>query len=133
MTQITPPPFSLVYAQGTDMHDAMKRREVEILHNAGFSIRVRYENGVTDVLGLFAAHLRWSRRTYVEVVPDELEEALIRALLDSFGGVPFLCPFDNPKTIVPSRHDNAIQWNTTFAQVATHYRFAIELCVPRRG
>ncbi len=243
--QFTSPPLPLAYARGNDMHDAMKRREIEILHKAGLSIRqvarkagvsrnavrrilrdqglpeaadslvgrppiaepyegharqileerpdlptveilrllrlqgyrggknpvyqlvrrlrktvrppplvlfdglagefsqndfgairVRYENGTTEVLHFFAARLKWSRWVYVEIVPNEREEALIRALLNSFqsfGGVPLLCVFDNPKTIVLSRYGNAIQWNPTFAQVATDYRFAIELCTPRRG
>ncbi len=108
----------------------------EFSQNDFGSVRVRYENETEEVLHFFAARLKWSRWVYVEIVPNEQEEALVRALLnsfESFGGVPLLCVFDNPKTIILSRHGTAIQWNPTFAQVANDYRFGPELCTPRRG
>ena len=108
----------------------------EFSQNDFGAIRVRYEGGGLEVLHFFAARLKWSRWMYVELVPNEQEEALIRALLNafqSFGGVPLLCVFDNPKTIVSSLSVISIQWHPTFAQVALEYRFAIELCTPRRG
>ncbi|EQD46398.1 Integrase, catalytic region, partial [mine drainage metagenome] len=87
-------------------------------------------------LHFFAARLKWSRWVYVEPVPNERVEALSRALINSFqsfGGVPLVGVFDNPKTVVIARHGDRIQWNETFAQVALDFRFGPELCTPRRG
>ena len=108
----------------------------EFSQNDFGQIRVRYDTGETETLHFFAARLKFSRWVYVEIVPNEQVEALSRALLasfSSFGGVPLACVFDNPKTVVVSRHGNSIQWNETFQQVAMDYRFACELCWPRRG
>ena len=72
----------------------------------------------------------------MELVPNEQEEALIRALLHaflSFGGVPLCCVFDKPKTVVVARQSDHIQWNETFGQVFLDYRLVPELCTPRSG
>ncbi len=98
--------------------------------------RVRYESGAEEILHFFAARLKWSRWMYLEITPNEQVEALSRALLNSFasfGGVPMIAVFDNPKTVVLSRHGPTIDWNPTFAQVSSDYRFAAELCTPGRG
>ena len=98
--------------------------------------RVKYDDGTVEIVHFFAGRLKWSRWMYVEFVKDEAEESLIRALLSSlssFGGVPLLSVFDNPKTVVVSRTGNVIEWNETFAQVMVDYRFAAELCWPRQG
>ncbi len=108
----------------------------EFCQNDFGHVRVRYDNGTEELLHFFASRLKWSRWVYVELVPNEQVEALIRALLhafDTFGGVPLACVFDNPKTIVISRQGGSIQWNDTFSQVALDYRFGPELCTPRRG
>lgn len=108
----------------------------EFSQNDFGSVRVRYDDGTGETLHFFASRLKWSRWIYVELVPDEKVESLVRALLgafDAFGGVPLACVFDNPKTVVISRHGGQIQWNDTFAQVALDYRFVAELCTPRRG
>src|SRR5205823_4561499 len=80
--------------------------------------------------------LKYSRWVDVRVVENEGVESLVRSLLsgfESFGGVPLVAVFDNPKTVVISRKDSRIQWNDTFGQTALDYRFAPELCTPRRG
>jgi transposase len=108
----------------------------EFCQNDFGHVRVRYDDGTEEILHFFASRLKWSRWVYVELVPNEQVEALVRALLaafDSFGGVPLACVFDNPKTVVLSRQGGQIQWNDTFAQVALDYRFGPELCTPRRG
>ena len=108
----------------------------EFSQNDFGSVRVRYDDGTEETIHFFASRLKWSRWIYVELVPDEKVESLVRALLsafDAFGGVPLACVFDNPKTVVISRHGDQIQWNDTFAQVALDYRFVPELCTPRRG
>lgn len=108
----------------------------EFSQNDFGQVRVKYDDGTVEIVHFFAGRLKWSRWMYVELVKDETEESLIRALLSSFssfGGVPLLCVFDNPKTVVTSRTGNVIEWNDTFAQVALDYRFAAELCWPRQG
>ena len=108
----------------------------EFAQNDFGSVRVRYDNGSEEILHFFASRLKWSRWIYVELVPNEQEEALIRALLHafrSFGGVPLCCVFDNPKTVVIARQGDHIQWNATFGQVFLDYRFVAELCTPRSG
>jgi transposase len=108
----------------------------EFCQNDFGQVRVRYDTGPTEILHFFASRLKWSRWVHVELVADEQVESLVRSLLNafhSFGGVPLVGVFDNPKTVVISRQGGTIQWNATFAQVALDYRFAPELCTPRRG
>lgn len=95
---------------------------------------VRYVDGHTERVHFFASRLKWSRAVDVRLVPNEQEEALVRALLrgfEAFGGIPLVTVWDNPKTVVQTRQGNLIVWNATFGQVALDYRFAPELCWPR--
>lgn len=104
-------------------------------HDFG-QVRVRYDDGSVERVRFFVSRLKWSRWTHVKLVPGEDVESLTRALLagfESFGGVPLVCVFDNPTTVVISRKDSVIRWNDTFGQVALDYRFAPELCTPRRA
>lgn len=85
----------------------------------------------------FAAYrLKYSRWMWVEVVPDERAEALIRVLLRAFehsGGVPLRVVFDRPKTVVTGYEDGGKRpiWHQTLAHAVIDYGFAIELCAPR--
>jgi transposase len=104
-------------------------------HDFG-QIDVRYTAGGQERVRFFASRLKWSRVAHVSLVPDEREEALIRALLaafEVFGGVPLVTVWDNPKTVVLKRKGDLIVWNPIFGQVALDYRFAPELCWPRAG
>jgi len=104
-------------------------------HDFG-EVQVRYVSGPSERIRFFASRLKYSRWMDVRVVPDERVEALVRSLLlafESFGGVPLVAVFDNPKTVVLGREDKRIEWNETFGQVALDYRFAPELCTPGRG
>jgi len=104
-------------------------------HDFG-QVDVRYIDGRVERVHFFASRLKWSRVAHVVLVPDEREEALIRALLlalDAFGGVPLVTVWDNPKTVVVARKGELIVWNAVFGQVALDYRFAPELCWPRSG
>ena len=95
---------------------------------------VRYGDGRTERVHFFASRLKWSRAVDVRLVPNEQEEALVRALLHSFeafGGIPLVTVWDNPKTVVQARQGDLIVWNAVFGQVALDYRFAPELCWPR--
>lgn len=95
---------------------------------------VRYVEGRTERVHFFASRLKWSRAMDVRLVPNEQEEALVRALLrgfEAFGGIPLVTVWDNPKTVVQARQGATIVWNAVFGQVALDYRFAPELCWPR--
>lgn len=95
---------------------------------------VRYVDGRTERVHFFASRLKWSRAVDVRLVPNEQEEALVRALLrsfEAFGGIPLVTVWDNPKTVVQARQGDLIVWNAVFGQVALDYRFAPELCWPR--
>jgi len=104
-------------------------------HDFG-QVVVRYLDGTQERLHFFVSRLKYSRWVDVRVVDNEGVESLVRSLLagfESFGGVPLVCVFDNPKTVVLSREGGRIQWNDTFGQTALDYRFAPELCTPARG
>jgi transposase len=104
-------------------------------HDFG-EVVVKYVSGDEEKIHFFASRLKYSRFAYVEIVPDQKIESLVRALtrsLGAFAGVPLVCVFDNPKTVVLHRRDDEIEWNPTFGQVALDYRFAPELCTPRKG
>jgi len=99
-------------------------------------VRVKYTTGEVEVIHFFASRLKFSRWSHVVLVPNERVETLIRAFLaglQSFGGVPLVCVFDNPKTIALKHDGPLVEWNPTFAQVPLDFRFAAELCTPGRG
>jgi transposase len=98
-------------------------------------VDIRLPEGRTRRIHFAAYRLKYSRWTWVTVVPDERAESLIRALLGSFeasGGVPLRVVFDRPKTVVvgTDEHGRPI-WNSTLAQGAIDYGFTVELCAPR--
>jgi len=104
-------------------------------HDFG-EVEVRYLDGTKERIHFFASRLKYSRWSEIRLVKDQRVESLVRALLssfDSWGGVPLVAVFDNPKTVVLGRKDSKIEWNRTFGQVALDYRFAPELCTPRRA
>ena len=99
-------------------------------------VNVRYEGGGEEQITFFASRLKHSRWAAVQITVDQRVESLVRALLlafESFGGVPLMAVFDNPKTVVVGRKNKEIQWNETFSRVAIDFRFAPELCTPRRA
>jgi transposase len=104
-------------------------------HDFG-EVDVRYLDGGKERIHFFASRLKYSRWVDVQLVEDERVEALVRSLLAgfaSFGGVPLVSVFDNPKTITLGREAGQILWNETFAQVALDYGFGVELCTPSRA
>jgi len=104
-------------------------------HDFG-EVEVRYLDGTKERVHFFASRLKYSRWSEIRLTADQRVESLVRALLSSFeawGGVPLVAVFDNPKTVVLGRKDSKIEWNRTFGQVALDYRFAPELCWPRRA
>ncbi len=104
-------------------------------HDFG-QVEVRYLDGTSERVHFFVSRLKYSRWVDVRVVANEGVESLVRSMLagfESFGGVPLVAVFDNPKTVVVNREGGRIQWNDTFGQTALDYRFAPELCTPRRA
>jgi transposase len=98
---------------------------------------IRLGNGSTRRVHFACYRLKYSRWMYVQVVPDQKVESLIRALLNGFasaGGVPLSVVFDRPKTVVIGKNSEGLpKWNTTLARAAIDYGFVIELCMPRAG
>src|SRR5207245_6200464 len=104
-------------------------------HDFG-KVAVRYLDGSEERIHFFASRLKYSRWVDVRLVEDERIEALVRSLLAgfaSFGGIPLVAVFDNPKTVTLGREGGRILWNDTFGQVALDYGFGVELCTPARG
>jgi transposase len=104
-------------------------------HDFG-SVKIKYDTGQKETVHFFASRLKFSRWSHVVLVPNERIEALVRSFLlglESFGGVPLVCVFDNPKTIAIKHDGPLIEWNLTFAQVPLDFRFAAELCTPGRA
>jgi transposase len=104
-------------------------------HDFG-QVDVRYLSGGGERIHFFASRLKYSRWIDVRLVENERVEALVRSLLAgfaSFGGIPLVAVFDNPKTVTLGREGGRILWNDTFGQVALDYGFGVELCTPARG
>jgi transposase len=104
-------------------------------HDFG-QVEVRYLDGTHERLHFFASRLKYSRWMDVRRVADERVESLVRSVLagfESFGGVPLVAVFDNPKTVVRARVENRIEWNESFGHMLLDYRFAAELCTPCRA
>lgn len=98
---------------------------------------VTLTDGTTPRIHFACYRLKYSRWMYVQVVPDQKVESLIRALLNGFAsanGVPLQVVFDRPRTVVSGETSEGLpKWNPTLAQVAIDYQFTITLCAPRRG
>lgn len=96
---------------------------------------IRLPEGRKKRIHFAAYRLKYSRWIGVVIVPNERAEALIRALLICFeqsGGIPLRVVFDRPRTVVVGKDEHGRPiWNSTLAQVAIDYGFAVELCAPR--
>jgi len=102
-------------------------------HDFG-EVYVTYLSGEQEKVHFFASRLKYSRFLDVFLTPDQKVESVVRGLIhgfESFGGVPLACVFDNPKTVVFAHKKR--EWNPTFARVVLDFRFAPELCWPRRA
>lgn len=96
-----------------------------------------FERQDATTVYFFAARLKWSRVSYVEFVRDTRLETLIRCMLrafESFGGVPWICVFDNMKTVVTKRDENAKPvWNATFLKFMVDLDCHPAACWPASG
>jgi len=96
-----------------------------------------FERQSSRTVYFFAARLKWSRCSYVEFVRDTRLETLIRCMLrafESFGGVPWICVFDNMKTVTIGRDDHQRPiWNDKFFKFMTEIDAHPEACWPASG
>jgi len=85
----------------------------------------------------FCARLKYSRFSYVEFAKNMKRETLMRCMLrafESFGGVPWICVFDNMKTVSPGREKGGKPiWCETFEKFAGEIDFHPDLCHPYSG
>src|SRR2546423_1503855 len=130
--------MSRVVGRQRRMIGAMARHRVQVLHAAGLpQARIAAIEGISErSVRTICGEAPIADPRDVGPARGRGVEALVRSLLhgfESFGGVPLVAVFDNPKTVVLNREGGRIQWNDTFGQTALDYRFAPELCTPRRG
>ena len=96
---------------------------------------VRYQDQSRERIQFFGSRLKFSRLMRVRLVADQTTETVCHSLVDAFvyfGGMPLICVFDNPKTIVTRRDGKRIQWQETFGHFAAECGFAPHACWPRR-
>ena len=84
-----------------------------------------------------AVRLKYSRLSYVEFTTNMVLETLIRCLLrafEAFGGVPWVCVFDNMKTVTTGRDEHGRPiWNVTFFKFITELDCHPEACWRQSG
>lgn len=85
----------------------------------------------------FAARLKFSRFVFVRFTQDMKLETLIRSMLmafHAFGGVPWICVFDNMKTVVLGRDDKGRPiWQKTFFKFMNEVDAHPEACWKQSG
>jgi transposase len=87
-------------------------------------------------LSAFVMVLSWSRKLFVRFYLSQKLENLLRGHVAAFhhiGAVPRVCLYDNPKTVVLERIDDAIRFHPTLLQFAGHYRYEPRPVAPYRG
>jgi len=89
-----------------------------------------------ETVHLFVFTLGYSRRCFAYAYPHER----LPVLLDGherawrhFGGVPFECLYDNPRTQVLGRTAGAVLWHPVFEDFARYYGFTPRACQPYRA
>lgn len=85
----------------------------------------------------FCARLKFSRMSFVKFTTDMKLETLLRCMLAAFawfGGVPWVCVFDNMKTVTTGRdeHHQPI-WNKTFLKLMFELESHPLACWPQSG
>jgi len=93
------------------------------------------ESGLTRYF--LAVRLKFSRLVYVEFTDNMTMETLIRGMLrafESFGGVTWVCVFDNMKTVTTGRDDHGRPiWNKAFLKFMKEVDSHPEACWPNSG
>ncbi len=85
----------------------------------------------------FCARLKFSRLSFIRFTTDMKLETLLRSMLAAFwffGGVPWVCVFDNMRTVTSGRdeHQQPI-WNKTFLKLMFELESHPLACWPRSG
>lgn len=84
----------------------------------------------------FVVVLSWSRRLIARFYLGSQMPVFLAGhvyVLERLGGAPRELLYDNLKSAVVERRGDAIRFNPTLLNLATHYRFAPRACGPRRG
>lgn len=84
----------------------------------------------------FVMVLSYSRRIFLRFFLDQRVESFLRghvAAFEAFHGVPRVLLYDNLKSAVLERQGNAIRFNPTLIELASHYRFEPRPVAVARG
>jgi transposase len=85
----------------------------------------------------FCARLKFSGMSFVKFTTDMRLETLLRCLIEAwetFGGVPWVCVFDNMKTVTTGRDENHQPiWNKTFLKLMFEVESHPLACWPQSG
>jgi transposase len=96
---------------------------------------VEYDDGSRERVRFFASRLKYSRLMHVRLVTNEKTETVCHSLVcafEYFGGMPLVCVFDNPRTIVIEHDGAGVRWQETFAQFSFECGFASHANWPER-
>ena len=92
--------------------------------------------GAVRKLLSFVMVLSWSRKIFLRFFLDARMGSFLTGHVEAFRafcGVPRLLLYDNLKSAVLERVDDAIAFHPTMLQLAQHYRFGPRAAAPRRG
>jgi transposase len=93
-------------------------------------------DGGKRALWMFIMVLSWSRAMWCELCFGMDAACVARSLVragEAFGGVTRQWLFDNPKTIVIDRYENAVRFHPLLLSTTTALRVQPRLCTPRRA
>lgn len=93
------------------------------------------QNGTSTQVTFFSYILAYSRRQYIEIVPDKTRKTLLRVLINAFvylDGVPLEIKSDNQKACVDRWEAGRPVFNSQYLEFATHYRFSPQAITPGR-
>ena len=84
----------------------------------------------------FVMVLSWSRQIYLQFYLNQQMENFLRghvAAFESWNGLPKVLLYDNLKSAVLERQGQAIRFNPTLLDLASHYHFEPRAAAPARG
>lgn len=100
------------------------------------SFGTRVVGSATRRVSAFVLVLSWSRMPYVRFFYDQRMGAFLEGHVRAFealGGQPRVVLYDNLKSVVLERVDDAIRFHPTFLELAAHYRFEPRPVAVARG
>lgn len=96
-----------------------------------------FDTGASGTRYFYAARLKYSRYMTVYWFDTMCQETLLRSLASTFaaiGGVPWVCVFDNLKTVTTGRDaDHQPIWHLAFQQFASEFSFHPHACAVRQA